>query len=201
WAVPVRRGTSCFARIGLMCDENSARQFRYLVEQIGERLGADVHAGPPSEPRQKRRPLAPIPQTYANRLLAVGEPAGLRNATTGGVIYYSLLSAGLAAEIMIDGLSNDALDEMHLSRYQRAWQKRLGPELDAQLSLRLLADCLSDEEIDTLFELARTDGVMPIVRRTAKFNRHRDLILSLFKHPPVRRILFARLAGRSVAAL
>ncbi len=201
WAVPVRRGTSCFARIGLMCDENSARHFRYFVEQIGERLGVDVHAGPPSEPRQKMLPLAPIPRTYANRLLAVGDAAGLVKATTGGGIYYSLLSAGLAAEIMIDGLSNDTLDEMHLSRYQRAWQKRLGPELDAQLSLRLLADCLSDEEIDTLFELARTDGVMPIVRRTAKFNRHRDLILSLFKHPPVRRILFARLTGRSVAAL
>jgi flavin-dependent dehydrogenase len=201
WAVPVRRGTSSFARIGLMCDGNAARQFSSFVGQIGPRLGIGPNAGLPSEPRQKILPLAPIPRTYANRLLAVGDAAGLVKATTGGGIYYSLLSAGLAAEIMTDALSNDTLDELHLSRYQREWQKRLGPELDAQLSLRLLADCLSDEEIDTLFELARTDGVMPIVRRTAKFNRHRDLILSLFKHPPVRRILFARLTGRSVAAL
>lgn len=201
WAVPVRRGTSSFARIGLMCDGHAGKHFKGFVERIGPRLGVDVAAGLPSEPRQKMLPLAPIPRTYANRLLAVGYAAGLVKATTGGGIYYSLLSAGLAAEILSDALLNDTLDEMHLSRYQREWQKRLGPELDAQLSLRLIADCLSDEEIDTLFELARTDGIMPIVRRTAKFNRHRDLIMSLFKHPPVRRILFARLTGRTVAAL
>lgn len=200
WTVPVRRGTASFARIGLMCDGNAAKHFRYFVQQIGPRLGIDPD-DLPAEPRQKMLPLAPVPRTYGNRLLAVGDAAGLVKATTGGGIYYSLLSAGLAAEILAEGLSTDTLDEMHLSRYQRAWQKRLGPELDAQLSLRLLADRLSDEEIDTLFELARTDGIMPIVRRTAKFNRHRDLILSLFKHPPVRRILFARLAGRTVAAL
>ena len=52
-----------------------------------------------------------------------------------------------------------------------------------------------------LFELAQTDGIMPIVRRTARFNRHRDLILSLFKHPPARRLFFRRMTGRSVAAL
>ena len=52
-----------------------------------------------------------------------------------------------------------------------------------------------------LFELAQTDGIMPIVRRTAKFNQHRELILSLFKHPPARRIFFRRLAGRPVGAL
>jgi hypothetical protein len=49
---------------------------------------------------------------------------------------------------------------------------------------------MSDEDIEGLFELALTDGVMPIVRRTAAFNRHRKLIFALFKHPPVRQILF-----------
>ena len=203
WAVPVRRGTASFARIGLMCDGNTARHFEYFTARIGERLGIarfDGAAGP-VEPRQKMLPLAPLPKTYADRIVAVGDAAGLVKATTGGGIYYSLVSAGLAADTLAEGLSSDALGGKQLSTYERAWQARLGPELEAQLSLRLLANRLSDEEIDTLFELARTDGIMPIVRRTAKFNRHRDLILSLFKHPPVRRILFNRLAGRSVAAL
>jgi len=47
---------------------------------------------------------------------------------------------------------------------------------------------MSDEDIEGLFELARTDGVMPIVRRTATFNRHRQLIVALLKHPPARQI-------------
>jgi flavin-dependent dehydrogenase len=146
-------------------------------------------------------PLAPIRRTYADRLIAVGDAAGLVKATTGGGIYYSLVSAGIAADVLEEGLSRDALGQRQLEQYQRAWKKRLGPELEAQLSLRLLANRLSDAEIDMLFELAQTDGIMPIVRRTARFNQHRDLILSLLKHPPARRIFFRRVAGWPAAAL
>jgi hypothetical protein len=53
---------------------------------------------------------------------------------------------------------------------------------------------MSDGDIETLFELACTDGVMPIVRRTASFNRHRKLILALFKHPPARQVFFRSFA-------
>ena len=51
----------------------------------------------------------------------------------------------------------------------------------------MLAQRMSDDDIDALFDLALTDGVMPIVRRTAQFNRHRSLILELFKHAPASR--------------
>jgi flavin-dependent dehydrogenase len=140
-------------------------------------------------------PLGPIARTYAARVLAVGDAAGLVKATTGGGIYYSLVSAAIAADVLAGALAADRLGARDLAPYQRAWRKRLGPELDAQLSLRLLSNRFSDEDIDDLFELARTDGIMPIVRRTARFNRHRDLIVSLFKHPPARRLLFRRLSA------
>ena len=204
WAVPVRRGDASFARIGLMCETRAGHHFEQFTSRVGERLGL---SRPPAgaayaEPRQKMLPLAPVPKTCADRVLAVGDAAGLVKATTGGGIYYSLISAGLAARVLEEALRLDTLGEKPLHEYQRAWRKRLGPELDAQLSLRLLANRLSDDEIDMLFELAQTDGIMPIVRRTARFNQHRDLILSLFRHAPARRILFRRLSGwRSAAAL
>jgi hypothetical protein len=56
----------------------------------------------------------------------------------------------------------------------------------------IAAQRLSDAEIDSLFELARTDGIMPLVRATARFNRHRDLVQALFRHREARRILFRR---------
>ncbi len=37
---------------------------------------------------------------------------------------------------------------------------------------------------------------MPIVRRTARFNRHRELILSLLSHPPARRVLLRSVTSR-----
>jgi hypothetical protein len=67
--------------------------------------------------------------------------------------------------------------------------------------LRRIANRLTNDEIDQLFELARTDGIMPIVRRTARFNRHRDLILSLLSHPPARRVFARRMLGWGRAAL
>ena len=102
-----------------------------------------------------------MPRTFAARLLVVGDAAGLVKSTTGGGIYYSLVSATLAAETLISGLTRDQLDEGALSVYQQRWRQRLGPELQAQLALRMLAQRLTDREIDSLFDLARTNGVMP----------------------------------------
>ena len=52
-----------------------------------------------------------------------------------------------------------------------------------------------DAEVDGLFDLAWTDGIIPSVRKTAHFDQHRHLIRTLFKHPPARRILFRSLVG------
>ena len=82
-----------------------------------------------------------------------------------------------------------------LAEYERRGRARLDAELCAQTALRRLTQRMSDDDIEELFELARTDGIMPIVRRTASFNRHRELILTLFKHPPARQILFRHLVG------
>jgi flavin-dependent dehydrogenase len=146
-----------------------------------------------TDPRRRLLPLSALPRTYAPRLLVVGDAAGLVKPTTGGGIYYSLVSAALAAETLAPALEDDRLDADALAVYQQRWRQRLGPELQTQLALRMLAQRMSDADIDSLFDLALTDGVMPIVRRTAKFNRHRTLILELFKHAPARQVLFRRL--------
>ena len=72
----------------------------------------------------------------------------------------------------------------------RCAARRIGSELRWQLVLRRIAQRLSDDEIEGLFSLARTDGLMPLLRRTAAFNQHRDFIVALLKHPPARRVLF-----------
>lgn len=198
WVVPVRRDHAASARIGLMCEGNAAKHFRTFVDRVGSRWGLDrtSEGDFPIAPRLKMLPLAPLRKTYTDRILAVGDAAGLVKATTGGGIYYSLISARFAADVLGDALRRNKLTSDDLAPYQQKWRRRLGAELEAQLSLRVLADRFTDEEIDALFELARTDGIMPIVRRTARFNRHRDVIVALFKHPPARRLFFRRLQGR-----
>jgi flavin-dependent dehydrogenase len=146
-------------------------------------------------------PLAPIPRTFADRLVAIGDAAGIVKATTGGGIYYSLVSASAAAGVLAAALRRDTLRARVLQRYEAAWRTRLGAEINAQLELRRVGHRLTDAEMEALFHLARTDGIMPIVRQTARFNEHRAFILALFRHPPARRVLFSRLrgAGRRLA--
>ena len=191
WTVPVTRPTGAFVRVGLMCEGDATVFFRQFVSRVAASWGIPIELV--GEPRRRLLPLSTLSRTFASRLLVVGDAAGLVKPTTGGGIYYSLVSATLAAETLIAALRTDRLDADGLAVYQQRWRQRLGPEFQTQLALRMLAQRMSDAEIDSLFDLALTDGVMPIVRRTARFNRHRDLIVALFKHAPARRVLFRRL--------
>ena len=196
WVVPVHRPEGWHARIGLMCETESAGYFRRFAARVARpwSLRGEVDA----VPRQKLLPLAPIPRTYADRVLAVGDAGGIVKATTGGGIYYSLLSASVAVHTLEQALPRDAVDRASLRGYERTWKRRLGGEIRAQQRLRTLAHRMTDGDIEALFELARTDGVMPIVREHARFNQHRRVILALLRHPPARRVLLGRLRARAV---
>ena len=94
WAVPVSRGNGTFARIGLMCERDAREYFDRFLARISPRwkTGAFDCLDGGLAPRTKMLPLGPIEKTYATRVLAIGDAAGLVKATTGGGIYYSLLS-------------------------------------------------------------------------------------------------------------
>ncbi len=192
WVAPVLRDEGASARVGIMCTRDALGHFQRIVDRVSGPWALDGVCGPP---RQKILPLGPIDRTYGDRLVAIGDAAGLVKPTTGGGIYYSLVSAELASEVIGDGLRRGDLSSAVLGGYERRWRERLADEIEAQGRLRELVERMDDTEIDALFDLARTDGVMPIVRKTARFNQHRGLIMALLKHPPVRRILYRSLIG------
>jgi len=191
WSVPVLRGNRWMVRAGVMCGERASEFFAQHLRRIAPRWGVPVDVPPP---RRRMLPLSSLARTYTDRLLVVGDAAGLVKSTTGGGIFYSIVSGSIAAEVLIEALRDNALGADRLRVYQSRWRSQLRGEFQAQLAFRLLVQKLSDAEIDRLFELAQTDGIMPIIRRTARFNQHRNLILALFRHPPARRLLFRRLA-------
>lgn len=202
WVVPVHRASGTFARVGLMCEDGARECFERFFARVAprwglNRVGAD---GAPLMPRLKMLPLAPTERSFHDRLLAVGDAAGLVKATTGGGIYYSVVSASIAADVLAHALAQNTLDQAALSVYQDRWRAELSEELEAQSSLREIANTLSDTDIDDLFELAQTNGIMPIVRKTARFNRHRDLIKAVLNHGPARRLLMKRVLGWSRTA-
>jgi flavin-dependent dehydrogenase len=141
-------------------------------------------------------PLGPVSKTFSDRVLAVGDAAGLVKPTTGGGIHYSLLSGSLAAEVLDGGLRRDRLQAGALGQYERLWRRRLGQEIRVGLAFRRIAARLSDASIDEIIELARVNGVIPLLQETASFNWHRKAAIALLGHPSFRRIVFKSLSWR-----
>ncbi len=188
WMVPFRRADETFARVGLVADGSARDRFTALSRRIGHRHG--VSAEWPA-PRVKVMPLAPVARTFADRVLAVGDAAGLVKPTTGGGIYYGLLSGRLAAECLSGALRDDRLQAGRLRDYERAWRARLGAEIRAGLAFRAVASRLPDRAIDALIEIARVEGLIPVVRQTADFNWHGSVALSLLRNAAFRRVVFS----------
>jgi geranylgeranyl reductase family protein len=193
WTVPVKRTSGTFARIGVMAESDPGEYFSRMLARVRDRWGLPDSGSTP--PRRRMLPLGSVKRTYAERVLAIGDAAGLVKPTTGGGIYYSVVSGEIAAEVLASRLAVDDLSAGAMREYELRWRERFQPEFSAQLALRFVAQRMRDTDIDALFTLAITDGILPLVRQTARFNRHRDFILALLRHQPARRALFGRLAS------
>lgn len=187
WLVPLQRDRVPHARIGLMANAHSRDRFGTFLSWLSTEAGVGVSA---PKPNFKMLPLGPVSRTYSDRVVAVGDAAGLVKPTTGGGIFYGLVSGSLAARVLDAALSRDRLDAAELRRYETLWRRRLGQEIRIGLAFRRIAARLSDESIDDLIELARVNGVVPLLQETASFNWHRKAAIALLGHPAFRKIAF-----------
>jgi flavin-dependent dehydrogenase len=193
WAVPVHRPHGTFVRIGVMAGDDAAGAFARMLLRVRERWSVAVPDTP--SPRRRMLPLGSLRRTYGDRVLAVGDAAGLVKPTTGGGIYYSMVSGEIAGSVLGLQLAVGDLSAKALRAYERQWRGRFQSEFNAQQALRFVAQRMRDTDIDALFSLANADGILPLVRKTASFNHHRDFILALLRNQPARRALLGRLAS------
>jgi digeranylgeranylglycerophospholipid reductase len=200
WLVSFARDGASHARIGLMCEGDGRQRFERFVADLCREHGVDARSL--AAPRPKMLPLGPVRRTYASRVVTVGDAAGLVKPTTGGGIYYGLITGSIAAAVLDAGLRADALDAADLKPYETRWRARLGPDIRIGLAFRRLAERFDDRAINAVVELARIDGVVPLLRQTASFNWHRRAALALMNHGGFRKILLrALLRSAAPAAL
>jgi geranylgeranyl reductase family protein len=190
WLVPFVRDGETFARVGLLCDRDAGGRFRAFADSL--RAAHDLRVPWPA-PRLKAMPLGPVARTWTDRVVVVGDAAGLVKPTTGGGIYYGLLTGHLAARVLVDALRSNTLTGRSLKPYEDQWRARLGPEIRAGLAFRGAASKLSDSAIDRLMDLARVDGIVPLLKQKADFNWHRAAARALLRHAGFRRIVLSSL--------
>ncbi|MBE0711243.1 MAG: hypothetical protein IH583_02585, partial [Candidatus Aminicenantes bacterium] len=119
--------------------------------------------------------------TFGDRVLAVGEAAGQTKTTTGGGISYGLTCADLAADVILECFGRSSFGAADLAEYERRWKGLLQKEIVVGHYTRRMCARLSDGRIESLFHLAQTDGIVPIIREKADFDWHSGLILALLQ--------------------
>lgn len=138
-------------------------------------------------------PLKPLARTYGDRLLVVGDAAGQVKPTTGGGIYYGLICADIAADTLHQALKGDNLLSRALANYQRRWRKELGRELEIGYYARKLYEHLSDQQVDRMFELIKSQGIDQALlqAKDLSFDWHGEAVMRLIGHKIVANALRA----------
>ena len=181
WLVPTSPGK---ARVGLLSRENPTLYLKRLLTSLaadGKIASAEVGI------YHGAVPLKPLPRTYGDRLLVVGDAAGHVKPTTGGGIYYGLLGADIAAQTLHKALQSNDLSDRSLIRYEREWQQLLGRELRTGYWARKLFEKLSDRQIDNIFDIVKRNGIDEALlkEKDLSFDWHSKAILKLLGHQVV----------------
>ncbi len=175
WMVPAGEGRS---RIGLLTGKDARACLRDFLGKYRDRILADPESIPI---RTKVVAQGLASQTVSDRILSVGEAAGQIKTTTGGGVSYGLLCADLAAEVISKCFGRTSFGVDSLSSYDTLWRKAIQKEIVIGYYTRKMCTRLSDMRVESLFRLAQTDGIIPIIRDKADFDWHSGLILALLK--------------------
>lgn len=138
-------------------------------------------------------PLKPLSRTYADRMLVVGDAAGQVKPTTGGGIYYGLLCADIAANVLHQGLKSDNLSARYLAKYEREWKRRLGRELAIGYWARKFYERLSDSQIEKMFDIITATGMDKALSEAEdlSFDWHGEVVLRLLRQRAVAKAIDA----------
>lgn len=181
WLVPTSPQT---ARVGLLSRRSPGLYLRRLMLSLmaqGKIVSAEA------ELSYGGIPLKPPARTYSERLVVVGAAAGQVKPTTGGGIYYGLLCADIAANKLHRALKSDDLSARALASYEREWRRKLGRELKIAYWARKFYEHLSDQQIDRLFDIIKSNGIDEALleAKDLSFDWHGEAVLRLIGHRAV----------------
>jgi digeranylgeranylglycerophospholipid reductase len=178
WLVPVgdNRGL-----VGQLTYRQPKRHLKKLLAAL--KTKGKVSATEES-PGYRLIPLQPLPKTYGERLLVVGEAAGQVKPTTGGGIYYGLICADIAVDTLHHAFQSHDFSETRLASYQEKWHATLSKELKAGYWANRLYRMLSNSQIEAIYNFVSHNGMPQFIADMDDFpfDWHSRLIRKTLKH-------------------
>ncbi len=185
WLVPT---IPPMARVGLLSRVNPGP---YLKKWLAELAARGKIASADFNINYGGIPLKPLSRTCAERMVVVGDAAGQVKPTSGGGIYYGLLSADIAGDVLHQALEDDDLSAKRLARYERGWRKKLGREIRTGYWFRKLYERLSHRQIDRIFTIVKAGGIDEAMLKAEDlaFDWHGRTIIRLLKYQLIAKTL------------
>jgi geranylgeranyl reductase family protein len=179
WAVPTAPGK---LKIGLLTEHEPRKYFSNFLKIISQEWG---DAATPASLDIKAIAQGLVVKSYGERVLVLGEAAGQVKTTTGGGIYYGLLCSRIAADVVFKACRDGSFKARQLAEYEHRWKAAIKNEIIIGYYARRLFARLNNDQIESLFEIAKSDGIIPLVQKKGHFDWQSDLILDLVKKAPV----------------
>jgi geranylgeranyl reductase family protein len=170
WEIPLGCGR---VRVGLMTPQDPEP---FLVNLL-RRVAPSVEVAS-LQVMRKGIAQAPVGRCVMERVIAAGEAAGHVKTTTGGGIYYGLLSAELAAEVIARAFRHGDFSSHQLADFERYWRSALGHELLVGYFARRLAAQFSDAQIERLFQAVQASNLLFRLNGRLKFDWHQEALLT-----------------------
>ena len=163
WLIPWRDGS---AKVGLATREGNPRLFleRFMKRHpVASRKLKNAQRGDVS---YHPIPLGgPIPKTYSQGMLIVGDSAQQVKPTTGGGIVFSLICGRIAGKVAHDASRAGDTSKSFLAEYERRWKREIGRDLNAMRRIRRMLFRLPDRRLEKIFSIARTFDVDAILSK------------------------------------
>ncbi len=142
----------------------------------------------------------PIPKTYHNGFLTVGDAASQVKPTTGGGVIMGLTCAKIAGESAYQALQLNDFSEGFLSRYQHMWQQTIGFDMAVMRRIRLMLNRFSDRRLDKIIALASQLNLDESLQKISDIDFQGKALIPLLQNPTAWAValysLFAYLTSR-----
>ncbi len=125
----------------------------------------------------------PIPKTYSNGFLAVGDAASQVKPTTGGGVIMGLSCAKIAAESACQAIQQNDFSENLLFRYQQKWQQTMGFDMAVMRQIRLMLNRLSDSKLDRLISLCSQWHLNENLQKIRDIDFQGKALMTMLKSP------------------
>jgi geranylgeranyl reductase family protein len=169
WKIPLGHGR---VRVGLMSSEEPRPYFKKLLGKIAPHLRSDQY-----KVCQKVITQWPQGKCVSDRVLVIGEAAGHVKTTTGGGIFYGMLSAEMAADVMIRACHQNDFSEQALSSFETYCRSTFNRELETGYFFRKMVAKLPDSLLDKTFEKASAIDLFGRMNGHLIFDWHYKAIL------------------------